>query len=205
MMKHAKQKFRLATSAFALLLALVAGAHAQAEARYKELPNFHQVNAQLYRGGQPARGALTTLARMGVKTIINLRGADERTRAEEQEALALGLHYYNIPLPGLSRPDLATVERVLALIADTQAQPVLIHCKRGADRTGTIIACYRILHDGWTAQAALDEARHYGLSRFERGMMHFVEDYARRRAVAPPVVSANCRRRARQTLRLLPV
>ena len=187
-----------------MLLVLAIGTSAQQELHQRELPNFQQINTQLYRGGQPERGALAMLARMGVKTVINLRGADERTRAEEQEALALGLHYYNIPLPSLSRPDIATVERILALIADAQAQPIFIHCKRGSDRTGTIIACYRILHDGWTAKAALAEAKHYGLSRFERGMKHFVEDYARRRAVAPPVVSANQHAHVRQMLCLLP-
>jgi tyrosine-protein phosphatase SIW14 len=187
-----------------MLLLLAVATSAQQELRQPALPNFQQISAQLYRGGQPVPGALVLLARLGVKTIINLRGADERTRAEEQEALALGLRYYNIPLPGLSRPDVATVERVLGLIGDARAQPIFVHCKRGSDRTGTIIACYRILHDGWTAKAALAEAKHYGLSRFERGMKHFVEEYARRRAVAPPVVSANQRAHARQTLRLLP-
>jgi tyrosine-protein phosphatase SIW14 len=198
-MKYITQHMRAA----ALLFMCAASAHAQEATRYRELPNLYQVNAQLYRGGQPDRGSLALLARLGVKTIINLRGADERTRAEEQEASALGLRYYNVPLPSLSRPDAATVERVLALIADAEAQPVFVHCKRGSDRTGTIIACYRIRHDGWTAQAALAEARRFGLSRFERGMKHFIEDYARRRAAASTVINTNKRARAHWSLRLL--
>jgi tyrosine-protein phosphatase SIW14 len=169
-----------------LLLLCGAAARAQESAHYPELPNFHQVNARLYRGAQPKAGGLAQLARLGIKTVINLRGADEHTATEDREAHALGLGYYNVPLPNLHRPDRASIERVLGLIADPQMQPVFVHCKRGADRTGTAIACYRIRHDGWTAAAATSEAKHYGLSWLERGMKEFIKDYARRQA-QPPV------------------
>ncbi len=177
-----------------LLLLLCAAAHAQDETHYPALPNFHQVNAQLFRGAQPKAGGLAQLARLGVKTIINLRGADEHARAEEAAARELGLKYFNVALPGFSRPKDAAVARVLGLIADPQLQPVFVHCKRGADRTGTIIACYRIQHDNWPAKTALTEAKHYGLSWFERGMKAFVKDFGRRQnaPAALPAVACNC-------------
>ncbi|HEX8178772.1 MAG TPA: sulfur transferase domain-containing protein [Pyrinomonadaceae bacterium] len=185
-MKHYKNCTRT-VSLVVLLLLSVATARARDEGRYLELPNFHQVNAQLYRGAQPKAGGLAQLARLGIKTIINLRADDDREDAEEREARALGLGYYNVPLPGLSRPKDAAVERALALINDARLQPVFVHCKRGADRTGTIIACYRIRHDGWTAEAATSEAKRYGLSWFERGMKDYIKDFARRApTVLPP-------------------
>ncbi len=180
-MKHDGLRQRLLGTIVLLLLALTA-VRAQDEMRYPALPNFHQINAQLYRGAQPKAGGLAQLARLGVKTIINLRGADEHTRAEEQEARALGMTFYDVALPGFSRPADTAVEHVLGLIADPQLQPVFIHCKRGADRTGTIIACYRIMHDQWTAQRALAEAKRDGMSWLERGMKHYVKDFARRHA-----------------------
>jgi hypothetical protein len=45
------------------------------EQTYAQLPNFHVVNARLYRGGQPRAGGLERLAALGVKTVINLRKA----------------------------------------------------------------------------------------------------------------------------------
>jgi len=57
---------------------------------------------------------------------------------------------------------------------------VFVHCKRGADRTGTIIGCYRIAHEGWTADRALSEAKQYGMSWLERGMREYISDYHRR-------------------------
>src|SRR5689334_5124101 len=76
-----------------------------AEQTYAELPNFHAVNAHIYRGGQPRAGGLQRLAALGVKTVVNLRDDDERAREEEREARSLGLRYFNVPLSRAHRPD----------------------------------------------------------------------------------------------------
>lgn len=162
-----------------LVLALALVVLAQGDPPYSELPNFHQVNAQLYRGGQPKTGGLQKLKALGVKTIVNLRGEDDHTRAEEEEARKLGLRYYSISLPGFSKPKDEEVERVLDIINSSKNQPVFVHCHHGKDRTGTIIACYRISHDGWSAEQAKNEAKRYGLSWMEIGMMHYIDDYYR--------------------------
>ena len=108
--------------------------------RYDELPNFHRVGGLLYRGGQPKPGGYERLARLGVKTVVNLRDDDEHARAEGDEAQAAGLRYYNVPLGRLGRPSDAEVERVLRLIDAPENQPVFVHCHRGADRTGVVVA-----------------------------------------------------------------
>jgi uncharacterized protein (TIGR01244 family) len=157
---------------------------AQEAPRYAELPNFHKVSDKLYRGAQPRTGGVKKLAEVGIKTIINLRGADETTRAEEAEAKAAGLSYFNIPMPGLSRPTNEQVARVLAIIDAEENGPVFIHCKRGSDRTGTIVALYRISHDDWTAEQAVMEAKRHGMSWMEFGMKDYVSDYYRDRNAA---------------------
>jgi uncharacterized protein (TIGR01244 family) len=158
---------------------LASSTMAQDDLRYRELPNFHQVNAALYRGAQPKVDGIQKLAALGIKTIVNLRAEDERSRAEESEARAAGLRYFNIPMEGLSRPKDEQVERALAIINDAANQPVFVHCKRGADRTGTLIAIYRIMHDGWSSEDALREAKRYGMSWMEFGMKDYVKDYSR--------------------------
>lgn len=169
-------------SAAVFVLALFAStALAQNEARYPQLPNFHQVNQQLYRGAQPRDGGLQKLAELGIKTIISLRGENEITTDERKEAEATGLRYYSIPLPSLSRPSNEQVERLMALINSPENQPVFVHCNHGKDRTGTIVAVYRIAHDGWTSEQAKAEAKHYGMSWVQRGMKDFISDYYRDR------------------------
>ncbi|HEX5733916.1 MAG TPA: tyrosine-protein phosphatase [Blastocatellia bacterium] len=171
------------TIAAAFVMALVTSAGLAGQApRYAELPNFHKVNEKLYRGGQPREGGVKKLAELGIKTIINLRGADDLTRAEEAEAKAAGLTYFNIAMPGLSRPTHDQVARVMAILNDEQRWPVFIHCKRGSDRTGTIVALYRISNEEWTDNQAMTEAKRHGMSWLEFGMKDYVSDYYRDRS-----------------------
>jgi protein tyrosine/serine phosphatase len=158
----------------------VAAARAQSvETQSQELPNFHQVNAELYRGGQPRVGGLKKLSALGVKTIIDLRGEDERKADEEREAKSLGMRFFNLPLSPGGRPSRDQIARALALIDAPENQPVFVHCRKGADRTGVVIAAYRIAHDHWTAQEAQREADQYGMGWWQRGKKDFISDYYR--------------------------
>ena len=141
------------------------------------LPHFAPVDEHLYRGGQPSEAGVKSLAKLGVKAVIDLRGAGERATTEEKQVEAVGMKYFSVPLPGLSSPSYSEISTVLALIDDAQNWPVYVHCMRGKDRTGTVIACYRIRHDRWPNARAMKEAREYGLSRIERGMRSFVLHY----------------------------
>jgi len=142
------------------------------------ITNFDRVNDDLYRGAQPNNYGIKSLKRLGIKTIVNLRMANDVWLAEEAEARAAGITYTNVPMNGLSRPTNEQVTKVLSIIA-TFPSPVFIHCQHGCDRTGTIIACYRIKHDKWSSASALWEAEQYGMSRWEFGMRDYVADFAK--------------------------
>jgi tyrosine-protein phosphatase SIW14 len=177
-MTHLNYKRELMGSAMAFALALNALAQ---EARRPELPNFHQVNAQLYRGAQPKAGGLTALKAIGIKTIVNLRSKDDRTQAEGEEARSLGMHYFSIAFPEFSAPRDKEVQQVLDLVGAPDNQPVYVHCRLGKDRTGTIIACYRIAHDGWTSARAKREAEALGMSWTQLGMKRYIDKFYKQR------------------------
>lgn len=143
------------------------------------LPNFGRADARLWRGAQPDAVGLKSLKRLGVATVINLRMADDVAPGEEETLRRLGIDYFNVPLRGLSGPTDAEVDQVLALIASSPA-PVFVHCQHGADRTGVIIACRRMRHDGWTTERALAEAEHYGISVWQFGMKRYIRGFAAR-------------------------
>ena len=172
-------------SAVFMTVALLASlSFAQTEPRYKELPNFHKVSDKLYRGAQPSKEGIKKLAELGIKTIVNLRGEDENTRAEQKEAEAAGIAYFAISMPGLSRPTDEMVARAMAVIDAPENGPVFVHCKRGSDRTGTIVAVYRMSHEGWTGDRAISEAKSHGMSWMEFGMRDYISDYYARQSKA---------------------
>ena len=146
------------------------------------LPHFYQVNKSFYRGAQPTQSGIGLLGSLGVKTIINLRDVGEAIGDEEQWAAKAGLHYFNLPMKGFGQPPDTLVQKILSLIDDPQNQPVFLHCRRGKDRTGTIVACYRIAHDNWTSRQATKEARGLKMSWFEMGMKRYIRDFYQRRA-----------------------
>ncbi|HET7112496.1 MAG TPA: tyrosine-protein phosphatase [Pyrinomonadaceae bacterium] len=163
-----------------LLLLLSVATFAQDSTTYTELPRFHQVSDRLYRGAQPRDGGISKLRELGINTVINLRGADERTRAEEAEVRALGLNYFNVELPNWGRPQEARVARILELIAAPENGRVFIHCKDGVDRTGMIAAIYHMTHDGWSSHQALAEAERLGMRRTQIWLRDYTEDYGDR-------------------------
>ncbi len=139
--------------------------------------NFGKVNEQLYRGAEPDTEGVGNLKKLGVVTIIDLRIGKEVRAGEATEAAAAGITYTNVPLKGLGRPGDKEIAQVLAVI-EASSGPVFVHCEHGCDRTGTVVACYRMKHDLWTNERAQKEADFYGMSKLERGMRSFVEGYA---------------------------
>src|SRR5688572_29333430 len=136
--------FLTVRTAGVMLLLLSATASAQEAPGYDELPRFQQVSERLYRSGQPRTGGLSRMRELGINTVINLRGTSKRTRAEEAEARAQGLNYFNIALPNWARPEDTRVGRILEIIESPESGNVLIHCKDGVDRTGMIVAIHRM-------------------------------------------------------------
>jgi tyrosine-protein phosphatase SIW14 len=136
--------------------------------------NFGKVNEHLYRGGEPTEDGMKELAGIHVVMDIDLREPGPATDTERHAAERLGMKYVSVPLPAFSAPSPGDVKRVLSLILPDDNGRVFVHCRRGKDRTGTIIACYRMQHDGWTTAEALGEANRYGMSSMERGMRHFI-------------------------------
>ena len=159
----------------ALLLTLPVLASAQAPA-IDGIPNFHQVTDRIYRGGQPQSGAWTELARLGVKTVVDLRRPIEHSVAEESLAVvSAGMRYLNFPMNGFDTPNSAQLTTPLSWLDANEK--VFVHCKQGMDRTGTVIAIYRISRQRWENEKALAEAKSLGMHWFESGMKRFIAGY----------------------------
>jgi tyrosine-protein phosphatase SIW14 len=157
-----------------LLLLCLAPLVRAADAPLIHIRNFSQVNDHLYRGGQPGLDGIQQLAAAHISLVIDLREPSEGTEPERRLVQSLGMQYVNVPFPRLSAPSSDQIKRVLSLLAPDDNGRIFVHCWRGKDRTGTVIACYRIQHDGWNPRHALQEAHQNGLSEIQRSMRSFI-------------------------------
>jgi uncharacterized protein (TIGR01244 family) len=166
----------------------ILGAAAQIQA--PGVPNFHQVNEHIFRGGQPTAQGWDSIAKLGVKVVIDLRRDNEDgehfTSAEAKTLQTAGIRYVNVPMNGVVAPSDVAIANVLALL--NGPDPVFVHCKKGKDRTGTVIACYRIWHDQWKNAKAINEAKAIGMQWTQVGMKRYISHFT---GVGMPAASAS--------------
>lgn len=140
------------------------------------IERFEQINDHLYRGGQPAEAGFKALAKLGIRTIVDLRDKAEQSRLEKLTVESLGMRFVAVPMT-MHAPTDDQIARALDLLNASEGWPVFVHCQGGRDRTSTVIACYRIAHDGWNNQKAFEEAKQHGISMFDIGLRRYILRY----------------------------
>jgi protein tyrosine/serine phosphatase len=121
----------------------------------------------IYRSGQlSARLVKQVLKNHGIAVIVALTAVtpgDKNQLAEEQAASELGIEVIRCPLKGNGTGDIACYAKAIAAIVDAKkaGKPVLVHCAAGSQRTGGIVACYRVLVEKRSPDFAYDELLHY--------------------------------------------
>jgi protein tyrosine/serine phosphatase len=125
------------------------------------LPNLHRVNSTLYRSAQPSKEGFAFLdarpslanADAPIKTVISLRAFDDDAPLVPASSR---LRFEQIRFKTW-HPEDEDVVKFLRVATTPALQPVLVHCQHGSDRTGTMVAIYRIAFEGWTKAQATDE------------------------------------------------
>ncbi len=113
--------------------------------------NLYQVNGSIYRSEQPSKKGMNELGNIGIKTIINLRNQERDNQRNNDTHLII----INIPI-NTKKISYEDVLKTLKVINICQ-KPVLIHCLHGSDRTGAIIASYRMVFENWPKEKAIEE------------------------------------------------
>lgn len=114
--------------------------------------NFHKVSDDLYRGAQPTKKGMEELKKLGIKTIVNLRSE----HSDIDELKDIDLAYEEIPMTA-AKAEVEDMISFLNIVTDSNNTPVFVHCRYGADRTGTVCALYRIAVQGWSKDEAIQE------------------------------------------------
>ena len=114
-----------------------------------------KVSDAVWRSSRLGEADLSALYDLGIKTILNLEGAGEHrvevqalARIEARRAAAglerRHIESLSVPMGGVSRPKFSEVDAALAVLSDPAKSPVLVHCWHGEDRTGVVVAAYRL-------------------------------------------------------------
>jgi protein tyrosine/serine phosphatase len=159
------------------LATLPAGSHSS-EHIYGDLPgltNVGRVAPGIYRGAQPETAGYATLKRMGVKTVINLRTSMSEKKAVE----AAGMRSIEVPIEMSSDHIRPKVDWVVALMADPANRPLFVHCRQGQDRTGIVVAAYRMKEEGWKPAEAEAEMQSFGFNDVWVKFKQFIREYGK--------------------------
>jgi protein tyrosine phosphatase (PTP) superfamily phosphohydrolase (DUF442 family) len=127
----------------------------------KGVPNFGEVTPTLYRGGLLNPAGLQALAKMGVTVVVD---AHDDSRSEKAAAAKLGMEYIAIPWH-CPWPHDDVFVKFLQVLRQNRGKKVFVHCRLGDDRTGMMVAAYRMAEEGWTADEAMNEMEVFGFSR----------------------------------------
>jgi protein tyrosine/serine phosphatase len=114
--------------------------------------SFYRITDYLYRSEQPTEEGMKNLAGMGIKTIINLRVF--HSDADKIKKTGLRLEELSVKPWHIEDEDVVSVLRI---IRKRENGPFLMHCWRGADRIGLMMAMFRIVEQGWTKEEAIQE------------------------------------------------
>jgi tyrosine-protein phosphatase SIW14 len=133
------------------------------------LQNLYKVDDNLFRSEQPTKIGMKELQELGVKTILNVRNL--RNDKCEAKSTQLILKRKRINTWTINYDE---VVAALKLIKDSP-KPVLIHCKHGSDRTGCVVAAYRISFQNWSKEEAINEFKSGGYGYHEDAFKNVFE------------------------------
>ncbi len=121
------------------------------------VPNFAEVTPKLYRGARPTAEGFRNLKQLGVEIVVSLSAGEKETASEQRLVAALGMRYVGISWNRFRRPANRQVAQFLALVRANPEKKIFVHCRQGRDRTGVMVAAFRMAELHWSPEQALEE------------------------------------------------
>lgn len=136
------------------------------------LKNFYKIDEGIYRSEQPDENDFIALEKMGLLEVLNVR----RLWSDDKKARHTDLKLHHI---SMKAGDIKEREVIKALkVIDDRKGPILVHCWHGSDRTGMLMAMYRLVFQNWTKDDAIHEMTkgNFGFHTAYSNIIDFVRD-----------------------------
>lgn len=116
-----------------------------------KIENWYKIDDKVYRSAQPDGRGMKDAERFGIRNVLNLRNY----HSDNDEVKGTGVKIFRVQMEAGDIED-DQITAALRIIGHAEG-PILVHCMHGADRTGAVIAMYRIVFLSWGKEAAIDE------------------------------------------------
>ncbi|KAI6684373.1 hypothetical protein NL676_030286 [Syzygium grande] len=141
--------------------------------------NFAMVEEGIYRSGFPRSLNFPFLRSLQLRSIVYLC-----TEPYPEENLSFlrsqNIRLFQFGIEGKTEPFVPipqeTIMEALKVLIDVRNHPVLIHCKRGKHRTGSLVGCLRKLQS-WCLSSVFEEYQHFAGTKSRITDMRFIETF----------------------------
>lgn len=117
------------------------------------LNNMYKVDEGVYRSEQPGDKQFEALEKYGIKESLSLRYWNSDKKHIKNTTIIA--HRVRMNAHDINDYDVINALRIIK----NRKGPILIHCKHGSDRTGVIVAMYRLVFQDWSKEDALTELK----------------------------------------------
>jgi len=136
-----------------------------------KIENWYKIDDKVYRSAQPDSRGMKDAERFGIRNVLNLRNY----HSDDDEVKGTGVKIFRVKMEAGDIED-DHIITALRIIGHAEG-PVLVHCMHGSDRTGAVIAMYRIVFLNWNKETAVDEMVNggYGFHGMYGNIIHYVQ------------------------------
>lgn len=113
--------------------------------------NLHRINDSMFRSEQPTKIGIREIEKLGIHSVLSLRNIKSDRSIRRKSSLK----FYKKTINAWTMTEYELIEALKLLVQSEK--PVLIHCVHGSDRTGTVVAAYRIVFENWPKEKAIQE------------------------------------------------
>jgi tyrosine-protein phosphatase SIW14 len=135
------------------------------------IPNVSQVDTDnIWRGGQPDDEGWNLLKSMGITHVIKL---NEESEGTDIAAQALGMAVLSFPINLLEQVLTEPTKRTIFDAVNQITENTFVHCEHGEDRTGLVVAAWRVMFRHWAKEDAEDEMLEHGFHKLLLGLWEY--------------------------------